>query len=174
MRDIPAPEIISGVTASNLRQTVQKHMRDAGTPCECVRCREVRQQRIDPKSVDITPLEYDTDHSREIFIQANTRDDKLAGFLRLSLPASRAVVAEIDGAAMIRQVQVYGPVVALDESSDKNAQHQGIGSKLIHAALDYARAAGYQRIGVIAAVGTREYYRRFGFKSGELYMLRSL
>jgi histone acetyltransferase (RNA polymerase elongator complex component) len=36
--------------------------------------------------------------------------------------------------------------------------------------MDRARAEGYSRIAVIAAAGTRDYYRRHGFELGELYM----
>jgi elongator complex protein 3 len=48
----------------------------------------------------------------------------------------------------------------------------GLGEKLIQQALETARAAGYRRIAVIAAIGTRGYYRRHGFELGELYMSR--
>ncbi|MEJ2148217.1 MAG: GNAT family N-acetyltransferase, partial [Chloroflexota bacterium] len=174
MRDIPAPEIVEGVIRSNLRQVVQDRLKAAGTPCRCIRCREVRRQAVDPDAVRLDPLAYPTDHSREVFIQAVTPQDRLAGFLRLSLPTAPAPIAEIDGEAIIRQVQVYGPALALEDRSNGRAQHQGLGGRLIEAAFAEARAGGFKRIAVIAAVGTREYYRRHGFELGELYMSRAL
>jgi len=174
MRDIPAPEIVEGVIRSNLRQIVQERLKAAGTPCRCIRCREVRRQAVDPDRVRLDPLAYPTDHSREVFIQAVTPQDRLAGFLRLSLPTAPAPIAEIDGEAIIRQVQVYGPALALEDRSNGRAQHQGLGGRLIEAAFAEARAGGFKRIAVIAAVGTREYYRRHGFELGELYMSRAL
>nr|MBN1228164.1 tRNA uridine(34) 5-carboxymethylaminomethyl modification radical SAM/GNAT enzyme Elp3 [Anaerolineae bacterium] len=174
MRDIPAPDIADGVTTSNLRQVVQESLWQAGTPCQCIRCREVRKELVDPERITINRLNYDTDHSREVFLSADTPDDRLAGFLRLSLPTAPAAITEIDGKALIRQVQVYGPVVALEEDPGTRAQHQGLGSRLIAAALNLAAEAGFREIAVIAAVGTRAYYRRFGFELDELYMSRQV
>jgi elongator complex protein 3 len=174
MRDIPAPEIAAGVITSNLRQVVQKRLLEAGTPCRCIRCREVQREAVGFDHLDFQALAYDTDHSRENFLSAVTPDDRLAGFLRLSLPAAPTPIEEIENHAMIRQVQVYGPALALEDESAGRAQHQGIGRRLIEMAGELARQAGYSRLAVIAAAGTREYYRRLGFDLGELYMSRRL
>jgi elongator complex protein 3 len=174
MRDIPAPEIACGVTTSNLRQRVQQKLIQAGRPCQCIRCREVRREAVDPAQVRIEMLEYLTDHSRELFLSALTAQDRLAGFLRLSLPAVPAPIEEIAGQAVIRQVQVYGPSLALDEKADGRPQHQGIGRRLIEQACLHARTAGYKHVAVIAAAGTRNYYRQLRFELGELYMSRAL
>lgn len=172
MRDIPAPEIAEGVTTSNLRQIVQQRLKAAGTPCRCIRCREVRRETIDPDTIRFDSLIYDTDHSRELFLSAVTPEDKLAGFLRLSMPTTPTPIEEINGQAMIRQVQVYGLALPLSNSEDGRAQHQGLGGHLIEQAVGEARQAGFNQIAVIAAVGTREYYRRHGFELGSLYMNR--
>jgi elongator complex protein 3 len=174
MRDIPAPEIADGVTTSNLRQIVQERLKKAGVPCQCIRCREVKRQTVAAEEVAIDLIGYETDHSTELFIQANTPDDRLAGFLRLSLPAETGFIDEIAGAAVIRQVQVYGPAVALDDLANGRAQHQGLGGRLIKRAVAEAQAAGFRRLAVIAAVGTRNYYRRHDFEVGELYMGREI
>ncbi|MBN1122447.1 MAG: tRNA uridine(34) 5-carboxymethylaminomethyl modification radical SAM/GNAT enzyme Elp3 [Anaerolineae bacterium] len=174
MRDIPAPEIAEGVTTSNLRQIVQQRLRAEGSPCRCIRCREVRREPVDAEAVRIDQIEYQTDHSRELFLQALTGQDRLAGFLRLSLPISPAPIAEFDGQAIIRQVQVYGPVVGIDAESGQQAQHRGLGTRLIEEACVMAGNNGFTRIAVIAAVGTREYYRRLGFDLGDLYMSKEL
>lgn len=174
MRDIPAPEIADGVTASNLRQVVQQRLIAAGTPCRCIRCREVRRETVDPARLRFERLVYDTDHSREVFLEAVTPEDKLAGFLRLSLPTTSTPIDEIDGQAIIRHLQVYGPALALADESDGQAQHQGIGGRLIAMARAEARAAGFTQLAVIAAVGTRDYYRRHGFELGELYMSQAI
>jgi len=180
MRDIPAPDIAAGVITSNLRQVVQDRLRREGTPCRCIRCREVRRERVDQGGVTYRRDEYATDHSREVFLSAvidadkAPMGDKIAGFVRLSLPRGDAPIAEIDGAAMIRQVQVYGPALALGDEAGGRAQHQGLGRRLIEMAEDEARAAGFDRVAVIAAVGTRDYYRGLGFELGDLYMSKSL
>jgi elongator complex protein 3 len=173
MRDIPAPEIVDGVTTSNLRQAVQARLCADGTPCQCIRCREVRWQPVDPACLVYSRLDYDTDHSHEVFLEASTHEDRLAGFLRLSLPVSAPPLVELEGAALIRQVQVYGPAAAFDDGGSGFTQHQGVGRRLIQQATDIASAAGYRRIAVIAAIGTREYYRRLGFTRDGLYMSRA-
>jgi elongator complex protein 3 len=67
---------------------------------------------------------------------------------------------------------VYGPALAIRADSEGEAQHMGLGEQLIREALEIARAAGYGRLAVIAAIGTREYYRRHGFELDDLYMSR--
>ena len=53
---------------------------------------------------------------------------------------------------------------------DGETQHRGLGSRLLEAARQVSREAGFRRISVIAATGTREYYAARGFELGELYM----
>ena len=77
------------------------------------------------------------------------------------------------GEAMIREVHVYGAVAALGHAST-GAQHTGLGRKLVARACDIAREAGYERINVISAVGTREYYASLGFEQHGLYQQKEL
>ena len=103
----------------------------------------------------------------------------LAGFLRLSLPHPDAIArlgAESPvsaGEAMIREVHVYGRVARLSQTSG-GAQHRGLGRQLVERAADIARAAGYEKINVISAVGTRAYYRKLGFADNGLYQQKPL
>jgi elongator complex protein 3 len=175
-RDIPSPNIVAGNKKTNLRQLVQEHMRQQGMVCQCLRCREVRGQEVASGQLRLDVLSYDTDINRELFLSFVTPDDKVAGFLRLSLPNSPAVVpiAEIQEAAMIRELHVYGPALGLGSGSAGEAQHLGLGRRLVEHARDLARAAGYPALAVISAIGTREYYRKLGFGMGELYMVERL
>ena len=75
--------------------------------------------------------------------------------------------------AMIREVHVYGMATRVGEDGSA-AQHHGLGRRLIERACELAREAGYERIKVISAVGTREYYRQLGFADNGLYQQRSL
>jgi elongator complex protein 3 len=45
---------------------------------------------------------------------------------------------------------------------------------LVEEAARRARQAGFERIAVISAVGTRAYYRELGFRDGGLYQHRAL
>jgi elongator complex protein 3 len=74
---------------------------------------------------------------------------------------------------MIREVHVYGPALRLGAELDTAPQHAGLGTQLIEEAKRTARRAGYERLAVIAAIGTRPYYRERGFESTphRLYMV---
>lgn len=75
---------------------------------------------------------------------------------------------------MIREVHVYGPAVPIGEDSQGEAQHVGLGTQLVEKAKDMSRAAGYEKIAVISAIGTRGYYQRHGFELDGLYMTAAL
>jgi elongator complex protein 3 len=177
-RDFPAGHVAAGSLMSNLREVAQRRLAEQGRRCECIRCREVKGERVLSARL-AAPVEYDTAGGREIFLSAETSTHKLAGFLRLSLPTPEAALStgleELRGAALIREVHVYGPVVRLgDEAARGEAQHLGLGAELIRSAEQRSREAGYPRLAVISAIGTREYYRKQSFDLGELYMAKSL
>ena len=182
-RDIPAHHIQAGVKLSNLREAVHQELRRRGQTCGCIRCREVRRQRIQEDELALRVHTYETDLTVEHFIHFLVASPPahpparppLAAFLRLSLPkapdvGSRAFLDEIRGHALIREVHVYGPALAIGQAEPGAAQHTGLGTRLIREARRISREAGFRHISVIAAVGTREYYARRGFQPGELYM----
>lgn len=116
------------------------------------------------------------------------------GFLRLRTNVRNAECPfpELDGCALIRELHVYGNLIPTstatkgvegdrpqqqpegqegqgeDEEGKKsaapNAQHSGLGTRLLVRAEELARAAGYDRIAVISGVGVRGYYRRRGYQ----------
>ncbi len=172
MRDIPAPNIVAGVKRSNLRQIVQARMAEDGLACRCIRCREVRGSAVDVDALHLDRVGYSTDATEEVFLSAATPDDKLAGFVRLSLPHAAPPLAELAGCAVVRELHVYGYALGLGTRQPGAAQHAGLGTRLLHLAQRTARQRGYGRIAVIAATGTRLYYRKRGFRAGELYMSR--
>ena len=174
MRDIPAPNIVAGVKRSNLRQIVQRRMAQRGLACHCIRCREIRGREVEADTLRFDRLDYETDATRECFLSYVTPGDRLVGFLRLSLPQAEPPIAELAGCAVIREVHVYGPALELGDRQRGTAQHIGLGSQLVEEARDIARQEGYGRLAVIAAVGTRPYYRERGFKLDQLYMIGSV
>ncbi|HEY66791.1 MAG TPA: tRNA uridine(34) 5-carboxymethylaminomethyl modification radical SAM/GNAT enzyme Elp3 [Thermoflexia bacterium] len=171
MRDIPAPDIVAGVKKSNLRQIVQRYMARRGLTCRCIRCREVRGRVVDAGTLRLERLDYETVGTRECFLSAVTPKGRLAGFLRLSLPQIEPPIAELSGCAVIRELHVYGPALELGARREGAAQHAGLGTQLLDEARRIARQEGFGRLAVIAAVGTRPYYRERGFEQGELYMI---
>jgi elongator complex protein 3 len=178
IRDIPKDHIVAGSTASNLREVIKRQLAAEGRACHCVRCREVRGESV--RVIDaVHSIEYETLGGHELFLSVDTDTGKLGGFLRLSLPADEATtltgIDELHGAAIIREVHVYGPVVELGRSGvGGKVQHSGLGMKLLREAEARARATGYDRLVVISAIGTRRYYLKHGFERGELYLIKSL
>ena len=174
IRDIPTNNVVAGFTKANLRQIAQREMKKRGLKCECIRCREVRRQKVKIDDLRLMIETYETDATREHFLSFVTDADRLAGFLRLSLPAPDAAlpIPELAGHAMIREVHVYGPALSIGDDSDGEAQHIGLGTQLVAQAKQMAREAGYGRIAVISAIGTRNYYRKLGFELDidDLYM----
>jgi elongator complex protein 3 len=75
---------------------------------------------------------------------------------------------------MVRELHIYGPALALGASNRGEAQHSGLGRRLAEHAMQIARGAGFKRMAVISAIGTREYYRKLGFELGELYVTRTI
>ncbi len=120
---------------------------------------------------------YSTFGAEEHFLSFVTQGDKLAGYLRLSLPGPSAPetgLPEIQGAALVREVHIYGQSMELGSEAEGVAQHSGLGVSLMENAEDLARDHGYPRIAVIAALGTRGYYKKLGYNLGETYMLKVL
>ncbi len=181
IRDIPTTRVVEGNKKANLRQIVQQQMRKRGQRCRCIRCREVRRDQVHLDELRLLVESYQTDATTEHFISFekaahSTSRGRIAGFLRLSLPhpGIEPPLPELIGHAMIREVHVYGPALLIGDESQGDAQHIGLGSQLIEKAKEMSRQAGYERIAVISAIGTRGYYRRHGFRLEELYMTARL
>lgn len=180
IRDISACDILVGNKKTNLRQMVEGHIEKTGHAADVrdIRYREINNRTAEASDLTLHDVEYETAVSTEHFLQWTTEDDRIAGFLRLSLPRPDAVTAHEGlpvktGQAMIREVHVYGAAAKLHATS-KGAQHIGLGRKLVETACDMAKEAGYESANVISAVGTREYYRNLGFNDAGLYQNRPL
>jgi elongator complex protein 3 len=177
IRDIPSIHVVEGNKRTSLRQDVLREMERRGTACRCIRCREVRKSKVDIESLVLNDLVYHPAHAEEHFLSFNTPEDQIAGYLRLSLPGSNSPkleMADLENAALVREVHVYGQSLAVGAGQSGAAQHIGLGTTLLKHAEEIARAQGFSRLAVIAAIGTRMYYESRGFKRGELYMYRDL
>src|SRR5688500_11767117 len=120
---------------------------------------------------------YPAGAAEEHFISYRTPDDRLAGFVRLSLPGKESPqtgMSDLDGAALIREVHVYGQSLPVGAEKQGAAQHAGLGTRLLEKAESIAKANGFKQIAVISAVGTRGYYLERGFERGELYLTKTL
>ncbi len=176
IRDIPTTNVVAGISKANLRQIAQQRMAKEGLVCRCIRCREIRRQTVSPSDLHLRVETYETDATVERFISFERDDERIAGFLRLSHPRRDLPhpFAELQDGAMIREVHVYGPAVPIGEDSQGEAQHLGLGAKLVQKAKEMSREAGYSSLAVISAIGTQEYYARHGFAPQGLYMVTDL
>jgi len=176
IRDIPSNHVVEGNRNTSLRQDVDQEMKKRGSSCQCIRCREIRKGKIDDRNLVLDDQVYKADWAEEHFLSYNTQDDNILGFLRLSLPSANHFfpVEELQDAAIIREVHVYGQSVELGGESSGSVQHRGLGSSLIEKAAEIALSKGYRKLTVISAVGTREYYAARGFTLTDLYMVRDL
>ncbi|MDX2138258.1 MAG: tRNA uridine(34) 5-carboxymethylaminomethyl modification radical SAM/GNAT enzyme Elp3 [Chloroflexota bacterium] len=174
IRDIPSTDIVEGNKLTNFRQIVDDALAKRGERCMDIRAREVRFANVKADALHLDEQWYTSSCSDEVFLQFITADRYIAGFLRLSLPTVPPLVDELQDAAMIREVHVYGQAVDIGDSAAGRAQHTGLGTQLIERAVAIARERGFGRLAVISAVGTRGYYRKRGFADGALYQVRDI
>jgi elongator complex protein 3 len=174
-RDIPADFIDAGVWKSNLRQLARQRMEERGLECDCIRCREVGMNEATPDSVTFDAIEYAAAGGTEQFLSFEDRQqDLLVGFCRLRFPGE-VRRRELQDAALVRELHVYGSEVGIDDAGGADWQHQGYGRRLIERAEERARAAGFGKLAVIAGVGAREYYReKLGYRQDGPYVSKTL
>ena len=177
IRDIPSTHVIAGNKRTSLRQDVQAELNRRGTHCSCIRCREIRGSTMKSGSMKLDDLMYPAEGSEEHFISFITPEDKIAGFLRLTLPENNQFppgLNDLKGAAIIREIHVYGQSLAVGQEKDGAAQHAGLGTRLLAEADAIAKTKGFHRMAVISAIGTRQYYLERGFERGDLYLIKNL
>ena len=177
IRDIPGNNVVEGNTRTSLRQDIQSEMKKRGTHCQCIRCREVRGKTVQSETLRLDDLTYQAGTAEEHFISFVTPDDGLAGFVRLSLPVKDAPLtgmSDLDNAALIREVHVYGQSLAVGAEQTGAAQHLGLGTRLLEEAEAIAHKNGFEKLAVISAIGTRHYYLDRGFERGEYYLVKKI
>ena len=185
IRDFSAHDIEAGNKKVNLRQLVEARAKDdevsghSSSSIQEIRYREISTQDVELSELTLEVVSYETTSTHERFLQWVTPENKIAGFLRLSLPKPEAFETYADALpvspeeAMIREVHVYGRASGLHKSGT-SAQHRGLGKTLIERASELAREAGYTKLNVISAIGTRAYYRNLGFIDNGLYQQKPL
>jgi elongator complex protein 3 len=179
LRDIPAQDIVAGNIKSNFRQIAEAQVEKRGKVIKEIRSREIRRQSFDVEKIKFSQIKYQTAVSIEYFLQFTVKiesgENKILGFLRLSLPKEKNHwYKELKNCALIREIHVYGQALALGSEAQGRAQHLGLGSQLINEAKIIAKKAKFEKVAVISAIGTKEYYRSRGFTDGELYQFFSL
>jgi elongator complex protein 3 len=183
-RDIPAGLIVAGVDKSNLRQRVQQELAERGERCACIRCREVGHRLMvdnvkpDLDKMQVLTTRYEASEGREIFLSAEDPDNGvLVGYLRLRVPSAKAHRPEVNAvrSAIVRELHVYGPLVPVGKHISRAWQHKGYGAVLLNEAERLAREDyDAEKLLVISALGTRQYYARFGYGRDGVYVSKML
>lgn len=169
VRDISGEDIVTGNKKTNFRQIAEAEIKKDGGVLSEIRSREIRGEKVNAKDLIYKATEYNTANTKEYFLEYVTSDDKIAGFLRLSLPVKKRRIEEIKDSSMIREIHVYGESLSVGESAKGKVQHSGLGKELMKKASALSRENGFKRLSVISSVGTRGYYSDNGFSSGALY-----
>ena len=175
IRDIPSNNVVAGNKRTSLRQDIHQELKRRGERCQCIRCREIRGQNVNIEELALRDLVYTANGTEEHFLSYVTPEDKLVGFLRLSLPSAQSPATgmkDLNKAAIIREVHVYGQSLRVGRELEGAAQHTGLGTNLLGEAEKIAQGAGFSHLAVISAVGTRRYYLDRGFNRGEYYLVK--
>ncbi len=171
-RDIPTTHVNAGVLNSNLRQLAQQERARLGLPhCVCIRCREVGARQVagvatSPDRLALVRRDYEAAGGAEAFLAfEDPVADSLVAFLRLRRAGPGAHRAELQGAAIVRELKVYGLTQGIGDDPEEGAwQHRGLGARLLAEAEHIAFMEwGVGRVAVIAGPGVKPYYRRHGY-----------
>ncbi len=178
-REIPADEIEGGVRDGNLRQLVLRRAEEKGVRCRCIRCREVAltgPEESAEEDIEYRQTKYAASDGEEVFGSFELETSgAIAGFVRLRLPSAAAHRKEMAGAAVVRELRVYGRAVRLGRREEGAWQHRGLGGALMKRAEEVASSEfGARKLLVTSAVGTRGYYRGLGFEKEGPYMSKRL
>ncbi|MBI3964188.1 MAG: tRNA uridine(34) 5-carboxymethylaminomethyl modification radical SAM/GNAT enzyme Elp3 [Chloroflexi bacterium] len=195
-RDFTADDIRHGSRVSHVRDVVQADLAAAGTPCRCIRCREVGESARPDAPLTLQTTSYEAAEGHEHFLEYVDAHDRVHALLRLRFPGPAAIATaaaapdtaissvaatalydalpELAGCALVRELHTYGRQVRIATTDANAAQHQGLGRALLAEAERRARAAGYARLAVISGIGVRDYYRRLGYDLIGSYMIKRL
>lgn len=181
LRDIPAKYIVGGLKDS-LRDVVKQKMKKQGVSCKCIRCHEYGHRAKDGWQIGeprLVRMDYKASEGQEIFLSFEDETETIFGLLRLRiqdkhLPGIECLAGKL---ALVRELHVYGPEVAIGGSNVVSAvQHKGLGKLLLMEAERIASEEfGAPIIAVLSGVGARQYYRSdLGYELKAGYMVKRL
>lgn len=179
-RDIPSTLINAGVKKSNLGELVYNKLEKENINCKCIRCREIGHKKTN-KDYDLEDYvlfkeSYNACNGEETFISIeDENEESIAGFLRFRVPSPNAHREEIsETTGLIRELHVYGKMIQIGKTSSNVGQHTGFGEKLLKESENIAIDKGMEEIAIISGIGSRNYYRKFGYERKGPYMFKKL
>ena len=179
-RDIPSTLIEAGVQKSNLGELVYNKLDENQINCQCIRCREIGHKKTNEnyalEDFRLFKESYTACGGEETFISIEDKNEEsIAGFLRFRIPSQNTFRPEItDKTALIRELHVYGNMIQIGDKNPSIGQHTGFGEKLLMEAENLAIDNNKDEIAIISGIGTRNYYRKFGYERKGPYMAKKL
>ena len=160
-------------------------MKQEDFSCKCIRCREIGhiQYKSNYKpyldDVKLNIEKYIASQGEELFLTyEDKKQDVLIGLLRLRHPSENVYRPEAkkENSMLIRELHVFGPMVKVGKKAKKNQwQHRGWGENLINEAEKLSKNEfDAKKLIVLSGIGTRNYYRRFGFELQGPYMVKNI
>jgi len=180
IRDIPSTYISGGYKDKyvNMRQLLQDDMKKNNWCCNCIRCREVKDNNINTNDININIENYQGSNGNEYFISLET-EKYLIGFIRLRLikfenndNMEKEQLYILHNAALIRELHVYSNMSDVGNNFENSYQHKGYGRKLLEIAENISKTEGYSKIAIISGTGVRNYYRKNGYELIDTYMIK--
>ncbi|NMC36390.1 tRNA uridine(34) 5-carboxymethylaminomethyl modification radical SAM/GNAT enzyme Elp3 [Candidatus Beckwithbacteria bacterium] len=174
VRDITTSWTASGTKKTNMRQLIAEEMKKQNISCQCIRCREIKDQVHETSKPDLLVLPIKISGASEYFLSFESKDHLFA-LLRLRLPNKNELskyFSVLEDAAIIREVQVFGEQIEFSKHEKQATQHKHYGRKLIAQAEKIAKEHGFSKIAIISGVGVRTYYERLGYKLEQTYMVK--
>lgn len=203
-RDIPSNEILEGSTIANLRQLVEKKIKQKWIKLLDTRYREIKDWKNDPKKAVLHRFEYDASKGKEYFLTfEDPLDRTIFSLLRLRLPDNFPsptlplpgegsnetilppeggkleggviwVLPELEWSALIREIHTFWDQLSINEKGSTFGQHIWFWKKLIAESEKISKENWYKRIAVIAWVWVRQYYEKRWYHLEWEYMIKNL
>ena len=179
-RDIPSTLIEAGVKKSNLGELVYNRLDKEHINCQCIRCREIGHKKTSKQygldDFELFKENYNACGGVENFLSIeDINEESIAGFLRLRFPSADHFREEItDKTALVRELHVYGNMIKIGNKNPQIGQHTGFGERLLKEAENLAIDNGKEEIAIISGIGTRNYYRKFGYEKVGPYMKKRI
>ncbi len=173
-RDIPTKVTIDGVGITNFRQAVHELMKKENKKCNCIRCREPKNKKVNWSRVKLNRIDYEASNGKEIFLSFDDAEkDILFGFLRLRI-LDESFRDEINcKSAIVREIHIYGEAASIGKKGE--IQHRGLGKKLLNEAERIAKDEfDKNKIVIISGVGVKEYFYKQGYKKDGVYVSKML
>ena len=178
IRDISGHYIKAGYSQqfASIRQKLEKDMKLNNWSCQCIRCREIKDNYNNIEEINLDIMEYIGSNGEEYFISFET-SKYLIGFIRLRLnyDKSSKLLPILENSALIRELHVYSTLSNVgDNDKEYSLQHKGYGKKLLMKAEEIAKTKGFEKMAIIAGTGVRNYYKKFGYELEDTYMIKSI